>query len=757
MPSIYTWAESYSGQTDERVKITVNFTVSQDTSANTSTITITSIDCYYNYDYYAGRSFYIDGTITINGSQAFYANYKSANVTVGAASFETYTISGGTYTPVTITHDSSGAATATFVFSNVNSNVSGFAGVNDNHTNYQFFVRDSEDKTKTYSLPTIDQWPGYSWYNLGYNDGTGSASVAFDLTENQVGYYWYWPPSDGTITIYSTGSTDTYGGWGTGMSLSSTQTYGDNIVSGESYTNDDDGDGNNFKCTNIPVTGGDWAGQVFVHGYNNAASGTLYIDFTPSSYTITFDANGGSGAPNAVSCAPGESVTIPTTKPTRTNMIFLGWSGLSNATFSTAAYLPGATYTPTENKTLYAVWGYKLTINPNGGTMINSSYYDSNNQDSYTTSSDSYTVGFTKTSSYGRDLANFQAGYWYRTVNSIKYYNIPLRTGYTFNGWTVTSGNGQVVYEAPNTTHLQLFYNDNKYCYVRSIGTDYGVYYYINNETTPSNSTITAQWIANTYYVAYNSNGGSGTMNNSTHTYNTASNLSTNTFTYTGYKFIGWNTDSEATTALYTDGQSITNLSSTNGATITLYAIWALDSFTVTLNAKTGIDSVSGGGSKTVGDSVTINATLKTGYRWTGWFNSGTTTMISDAQNYTFTMPASDVSYDAFGHKNTYKVAYEANGGSGTMTTSTFYYDTDETLTPNSFTRLGYTFQGWATSLANAEAGTVTYTDGATVRNLTAVQDEVITLYAIWKPATNMFIWTNGAWKPALKYVYTTQ
>ena len=135
-----------------------------------------------------------------------------------------------------------------------------------------------------------------------------------------------------------------------------------------------------------------------------------------------------------------------------------------------------------------------------------------------------------------------------------------------------------------------------------------------------------------------------------------------------------------------------TNLSSTNGATITLYAIWALDSFTVTLNAKTGIDSVSGGGSKTVGDSVTINATLKTGYRWTGWFNSGTTTMISDAQNYTFTMPASDVSYDAFGHKNTYKVAYEANGGSGTMTTSTFYYDTDETLTPNSFTRLGYTF-----------------------------------------------------------------
>ena len=77
-----------------------------------------------------------------------------------------------------------------------------------------------------------------------------------------------------------------------------------------------------------------------------------------------------------------------------------------------------------------------------------------------------------------------------------------------------------------------------------------------------------------TYTVVYDANGGKGTMSDSTHTYNVAKNLNANTFTRSGYSFLGWSLSSDATTATYTDKQSVKNLTSTDGATVTLYAVW---------------------------------------------------------------------------------------------------------------------------------------------------------------------------------------
>jgi hypothetical protein len=62
-------------------------------------------------------------------------------------------------------------------------------------------------------------------------------------------------------------------------------------------------------------------------------------------------------------------------------------------------------------------------------------------------------------------------------------------------------------------------------------------------------------------------------MASSTHTYGVAKNLTANGFTRTGgYTFAGWNTAADCTGTSYTDGESVTNLSSVNGATVTLYA-----------------------------------------------------------------------------------------------------------------------------------------------------------------------------------------
>lgn len=81
-----------------------------------------------------------------------------------------------------------------------------------------------------------------------------------------------------------------------------------------------------------------------------------------STYTISYDANGGSGAPSKQTKWYGETLTLSSTKPTRPGYTFLGWSTSSTATKAT--YAAGASYTTNSAATLYAVWSeHCLTIN----------------------------------------------------------------------------------------------------------------------------------------------------------------------------------------------------------------------------------------------------------------------------------------------------------------------------------------------------------------------------------------------------------
>ncbi len=92
------------------------------------------------------------------------------------------------------------------------------------------------------------------------------------------------------------------------------------------------------------------------------SSKTLYAVWKEKTYTSTlnFNANGGSGAPSSLTytgtSTSAHKFTIPTTKPTRSGFVFLGWS--DSSTSSTASYQPGSTISVPYNgtKTLYAVW-----------------------------------------------------------------------------------------------------------------------------------------------------------------------------------------------------------------------------------------------------------------------------------------------------------------------------------------------------------------------------------------------------------------
>ena len=78
----------------------------------------------------------------------------------------------------------------------------------------------------------------------------------------------------------------------------------------------------------------------------------------PISYTLSYNANGGSNAPAAQSGST--SYTISSTIPTRSGYTFLGWSKSSSAT--TPEYRAGNTITLTGNTTLYAVWTPEINI-----------------------------------------------------------------------------------------------------------------------------------------------------------------------------------------------------------------------------------------------------------------------------------------------------------------------------------------------------------------------------------------------------------
>lgn len=94
--------------------------------------------------------------------------------------------------------------------------------------------------------------------------------------------------------------------------------------------------------------------------YTANAAVTLYAVWQSTNYTVTYNANGGSGAPSSQTKVHGTALTLSTTKPTRTLYTFKGW-GLTSGT-STVSYSPGGSYTKNASITLYAVWQYSYKI-----------------------------------------------------------------------------------------------------------------------------------------------------------------------------------------------------------------------------------------------------------------------------------------------------------------------------------------------------------------------------------------------------------
>ena len=236
--------------------------------------------------------------------------------------------------------------------------------------------------------------------------------------------------------------------------------------------------------------------------------------------------------------------------------------------------------------------------------------------------------------------------------------------------------------------------------------------------STSVSANYTLVWT--TYTVRFNANGGNGEMSDQNFTYNTAQNLTANSFSLTDYNFAGWNTAADGTGTIYSDQQSVSNLTPVNGETVTLYAQWATTTYTISYTLKGGTVTPANPTTYTETTSTfTLNNPTRTGCIFTGWTGSnGTTpqTTVTITQGST-----GNRTYTANWTPITYNITYDLDGGSVATDNPTTYDITTSTFTLNNPTKSGYTFVGWTGSNGTTPQTTVNIIIGSTGdRNYTA-------------------------------------
>ena len=527
------------------------------------------------------------------------------------------------------------------------------------------------------------QWTADSYsitYNLdgGTNAGSNPASFTIETADITLGVP--------TKTYY------TFGGW-----------YTTNNYSGSSVTS-------------IPK--GSTGNQVF------------YAKWTLASYSVLFNANGGSGSMTSQAIPYNTQATLTANSFTKTGNNFTGWNTQPNGTGT--SYANQASFTMEgANTTLYAQWtpkSYTVTFDKQGGTTPSPT---------------------SKTVTYGNA---------YGTLATTS------RDGYTFAGWYTQASGGT---EIKDTTVVSTAENHNLYAqwtadnttayktehYKQNLSDILYAHFETENLSGVTDTTATAVYKTYTGFTKDESNANtvkSGTITGNgsltlklyytrktytvsfqTNSTATISNLTGQLYGATitkpndpakqGYTFSGWYKEAALTTPW-------TFASDTVQDTTTLYAKW-------TANTDTPY-SVNYYLQDTNGTTYTLQETVaKTG--------TTATTGTSEAKTYTgFTenttkserLPEGTILADGslvlkrYYDRNTYTLTFNANGGAGTQVTQDLKYQTSTALTPNAYTRTGYTFSGWAST----SSGSVAYADGVNY----SIGAGTVTLYAKWTANT---------------------
>jgi uncharacterized repeat protein (TIGR02543 family) len=162
----------------------------------------------------------------------------------------------------------------------------------------------------------------------------------------------------------------------------------------------------------------------------------------------------------------------------------------------------------------------------------------------------------------------------------------------------------------------------------------YKVYTYDKAYNYAGEATANGTTLSSNKTVTFNANGGTGSMSNQIAS--TATNLTSNAFTRSGYTFSGWNTAADGSGTSYANTASYPFTSDA-----TLYAQWTLITYTVTFNANGGTGLMSNQ-TAAVSTNLTANAFTRSGYSFSGWntASDGSGTSYANSASFPFTSNA---------------------------------------------------------------------------------------------------------------------
>ena len=452
------------------------------------------------------------------------------------------------------------------------------------------------------------------------------------------------------------------------------------------------------------------------HSYLNGMPTTATLT-VPAPYSITYNANGGNGAPAADYKCYGIDKTLSSTVPTRDGYTFIGWNTEQNG--SGTSYAKGATYSANASATLYAKWTantYKVKFNGNGNT--GGSMSDQN-----------FTYGTAQN----------------LTANAFS------RTGYTFAGWATSSGGAKAYNDKQSVNNLTATNGGtiNLYAVWTPIPYTTGSWMRVSYKTGRTNTPN-----ATSGAISYNGfNGKTGGWGNISYIEDPNRGI--------GYQAAGngKNSERKGVYSIYKNEQTIPSyskrrmtgtftLNSSDAkykSTAALYAhnnqselqSYSVD-FTHGLKDGTGsskrityvVNETKNGSWKSSSANYTYDFDNSTGSAEAtkGWYILLAHTIVTDAAYDSGV--AEKASFKSTSENYTwyyYKyVTFDPNGGTGNMAVQTV--ENSAQLHHNAFSRTGYSFAGWNTQ----PDGNGTAYDNEAVITATATNKGPVTLYAQW-------------------------
>lgn len=220
----------------------------------------------------------------------------------------------------------------------------------------------TQNGTATFSVPSANG-QGMKWANIGTKtfrvtlDKSGQAKTISISAGINTGVSPSYVSASTTYTLDAVT-------WEWSVNYNANGGYGDTYVDYVTYKSSYTTRANWFNRTGYTFTGWneasngsgtswtDYINKPWTWTYTKSI--TLFAQWKINTYTVSYNANGGSGAPGNQTKTYGTALTLSATKPTKPNYTFKGWSKDKNAV--SAEYVAGSQYYTDSSVTLYAVW-----------------------------------------------------------------------------------------------------------------------------------------------------------------------------------------------------------------------------------------------------------------------------------------------------------------------------------------------------------------------------------------------------------------